>query len=160
MGSLLWCHLASPDLQGPASLGSIFCLCVLSCFSCVWLFVTSWTVACQAPWCIGFSRQEYWSELLCPPPVSNPCLLLSPVLVSQVVVVVKKLPANAGDERDEGLIPGLGRSPGGGPATYPSILVWRIPWTEEPSRLQSKGLHRVEHSWSDFSTSPGKPFAH
>jgi len=26
-----------------------------------------------------------------------------------------------------------------------SILAWRIPWTEEPSRLQSMGLHRVRH---------------
>ena len=33
---------------------------------------------------------------------------------SQVALVVKNLPANAGDVRDEGSIPGLGRSPGGG----------------------------------------------
>ena len=33
---------------------------------------------------------------------------------SQVVLVVKNPPANAGDIRDSGLIPGLGRSPGGG----------------------------------------------
>ena len=33
---------------------------------------------------------------------------------SQVVLVVKNPPANAGDIRDAGLIPGLGRSPGGG----------------------------------------------
>ena len=33
---------------------------------------------------------------------------------SQVVLVVKSLPANAGDLRDAGLIPGLGRSPGEG----------------------------------------------
>ena len=32
---------------------------------------------------------------------------------SQVVLVVKNLPANAGDVRDSGLIPGLGRCPGG-----------------------------------------------
>ena len=30
-------------------------------------------------------------------------------------------------------------------ATHSSILAWRIPWTEEPDRLQSKGLQRVEH---------------
>ena len=36
------------------------CLCMLSC---VQLFVTSWTTACQAPLSKGFSRQEYWSEL-------------------------------------------------------------------------------------------------
>ena len=31
------------------------------------LFVTPWTVACQAPLTMGFARQEYWSGLPCPP---------------------------------------------------------------------------------------------
>ena len=31
--------------------------------------------------------------------------------------------------------------------TYSSILAWRIPWTEEPGRLQSTGLQRVGHDW-------------
>ena len=44
------------------------CACVLSHFRCVQLFVTPWTVICQAPLPMGFSRQEYWSGLLCPPP--------------------------------------------------------------------------------------------
>ena len=30
-----------------------------------------------------------------------------------------------------------------GTATHSSILAWRIPWTEEPGRLQSMGLHRL-----------------
>ena len=30
-------------------------------------------------------------------------------------------------------------------ATHSSILAWRIPWTEEPGRLQSMGSHRVRH---------------
>ena len=47
---------------------------------------------------------------------------------------------------DLGLIPGLGRSSGGGHGTPVSILVWRIPWTEEPGGLQSMGLQRVGHS--------------
>ena len=34
----------------------------------VQLFATPWTVACQAPLFTGFSRQEYWSGLPCPPP--------------------------------------------------------------------------------------------
>ena len=46
--------------------------------------------------------------------------------------VVKNPPANAGDAREPGSIPGLGRSPGGGMATHSSILAWEIPWTEEP----------------------------
>ena len=34
-------------------------------------------------------------------------------------------------------------------ATHSSILAWRIPWTEEPGRLQSMGSLRVRHDWSD-----------
>ena len=33
-----------------------------------------------------------------------------------------------------------------GMATYPSILAWRIPWTEEPGGLQSTGAQRVGHN--------------
>ena len=36
-------------------------------------------------------------------------------------------------------------------ATHSSILAWKIPWTEEPGRLQSTGLQRVGHSWSDWA---------
>ena len=45
---------------------------VLSHFSCVWFFATPWTVACQAPLSMGFSRQDYWSGLPCPPPGGLP----------------------------------------------------------------------------------------
>ena len=38
---------------------------VLNCFSGVWLLETAWTAACQAPPCMGFSRQQHWSGLLC-----------------------------------------------------------------------------------------------
>ena len=40
-----------------------------------------------------------------------------------------------------------------GMATHSSILAWRIPWTEEPGRLQNKGSHRVRHDWSNLSHS-------
>ena len=41
-------------------------------------------------------------------------------------------------------------------ATHSSILVWRIPWMEEPHGLQSVGLQRVGHDWAtSFSHSPG-----
>ena len=62
-------------------------LCAMvSHFSHVWLFTTLWIVACQAPLSMGFSRQEYWSGLLCPPPgdLPNPGIesksLMSPAL--------------------------------------------------------------------------------
>ena len=38
------------------------CVCMLSRFSCVQLFAIPWTVACQAPLSMGFSRQEYRSR--------------------------------------------------------------------------------------------------
>jgi len=56
----------------------------------------------------------------------------------------KNLPANAGDIRDSGSIPGLGRSPGGGMATHSRILIWTIPWTEEPGGLQSMEPQRLK----------------
>ena len=51
-----WSELGSCLLNG---------VCVLSHFSCVWLFATPWTVACQGPVSMGFSREEYWSRLSC-----------------------------------------------------------------------------------------------
>ena len=62
---------------------------------------------------------------------------------SQVAPVVKNPPANAGDRRDSGLIPGSVRAPGGERGNHSSILAWRMPWTDEPGRLQSMGSQRV-----------------
>ena len=45
---------------------------VLSRFSSVCLFETLWTIGCQPPLSMGFSRQEYWSGLPCPPPGDLP----------------------------------------------------------------------------------------
>ena len=61
-------------------------------------------------------------------------------------LVVKNLPASAGDIRDTGLIPRLGRSSGGGhgsPLQYSCLR--ESPRTEEPEGLQSMGSHRVGH---------------
>ena len=44
------------------------CAFVLSCFNCAWFCATLWTVAHQAPLSMGFSRQESWRGLPCPPP--------------------------------------------------------------------------------------------
>ena len=65
----------------------------------------------------------------------------------QVALVVKNLPANAGDIRDRGSIPGSGMSSGRTRqlATHSSILTWRIPWTEESGRLESTGSQKVGH---------------
>ena len=56
---------------------------------------------------------------------------------------VKASASNAGDL---GSIPGLGEDPlEKEMATHSSILAWRIPWSEEPGRLQSPGSQRVGH---------------
>ena len=36
-------------------------------------------------------------------------------------------------------------------ATHSGNLAWRIPWTEEPGRLQSMGLQRVRHDWATIT---------
>ena len=46
--------------------------CILSHFSNVQLCATLWTVAPQAHLSMGFSRQEYWNGLPCPPPEDLP----------------------------------------------------------------------------------------
>ena len=45
-------------------------------------------------------------------------------------------------------------------ATHSSILAWKIPWTEEPGRLQSMELQRVRHihkGWESMSGRPAPP---
>ena len=60
-------------------------------------------------------------------------LIASVFVAFQEVPEVKNLPANVGDLRDTGLIPGSGRSPWRKSWQSP-ILAWRIPWTEDPDR--------------------------
>ena len=56
----------------PHSSKHLMCVCMLGCFSRVWLFETPRIVARQAPLSMGFSRQEYWSGLPCSPPGNLP----------------------------------------------------------------------------------------
>ena len=52
---------------------------VLRSFNCVQLFATPWTVDYQAPLSIGFSWEEYWTGLPCPPPGDLPDAAMEPV---------------------------------------------------------------------------------
>ena len=63
-----------------------------------------------------------------------------------MVIVEKNPPANAGDIRDAGLIPGSEDPLEEGMATHTSTLAWRIPWTEKPGGLRSIGSQRVRHN--------------
>ena len=110
---------------------------------CVCLFAIPWTIAHQAPLPMEFSRQEYWRGQPFPPlghlpePELNPGL---PQCASLVAQMVKRLPTMR-----ETWVQSLGRED---PlekemATHSSMLAWRIPGMEEPSRLQSMGSQRV-----------------
>ena len=59
----------------------------------------------------------------------------------------KESPCSARDTGDASSMPGLGKSPGGGNGNLLQYSSWRITWTEDPGRLQSKGLPRVGHDW-------------
>jgi len=59
--------------------------------------------------------------------------------------MVKKLSPNAGDMRDTGSMPKLGRSSGGGPDNSLQYSCLEDIMTEEPGELQSSGSQRVGH---------------
>ena len=59
--------------------------------------------------------------------------------------MVENLPANAGDARDAGLIPGSGRLSRVGNHNQLQYSCLKIPWTEEPGGLKFMGLQRVGH---------------
>ena len=74
-------HKGSPNINiiiYNTSIYTYVCVCVLSCFSHVQLCVTPWTVDCLTPLSMGFSQQEYWNGLSCPPPED----LLDPAIES------------------------------------------------------------------------------
>ena len=62
----------------------------------------------------------------------------------------KNIPANVGDVRDVGLVPGSGRSPGGGQTTHSSSFAWRIPRIE-PGKPWSTLSQRVRHDWINLA---------
>ena len=66
--------------------------CVLSHFSHVQLFATLWTAASQAPLSMGFSKQEYWSGLPCPPPWALPNSGIEPIPLISPVQAGRSLP--------------------------------------------------------------------
>ena len=64
--------LAHCHFTRQAARASFGCLVCVSCFIGIQLCVTPWAVTHQAPLSMGFSRQEYWSGLPCPPPGDLP----------------------------------------------------------------------------------------
>ena len=140
-----------------------------------WFFVTPWTVACQACLSTEFSRQEYWSGLPCPSPgdLSKPGIEPQVSCIADWFftvwatrefyislnlrfIVKLRLPRwlsgkesacqcrrykRCGFDLWVRKIPWRRK-------WQSSILAWKIPWTEEPGRLQSTGSQRVGHNWA------------
>ena len=128
------------------------------------------------PLSMGFPRQKSWSGLPFPSPgdLSYPgcCWWIRKGWVTDLRLTFKayewlyqrSFPGgsdgkeSASSAGDLGSVPELGRSPGEGNATHSSMaphsstVAWKIPWMEEPGRLQSMGSHRVGHDWSDAAT--------
>ena len=100
-----------------------------------------------APCCLTISQRIVCKLITRPvtPPLTCPlkCFVENP---SGVALVVKNLHANAGDVRGHGFDPWIRGSLEEGQDIHSSVLVWRNPWTEEPDRLESMGLHRVGHN--------------
>ena len=63
--------------------------------------------------------------------------------LSCLLSILNDVLCNAGDL---GSIPRSGRSPRQGNGNHSSTLAWRIPWTEEPGRLQSMGSQELERT--------------
>ena len=66
------------------------------------------------------------------------------------MLVVKNLTTNAGVMRLR-FDPWVRKIPWRAWQSTSCILAWRIPWTKEPGKLQSIGLHRVGHDWRDLA---------
>ena len=124
----------------------------------VQLFVTPWTAAHQAPLCMKFSRQGYWSGLPFPSPgdIPNPGIeSRSPALqadslltelqifeTSLIAQMAKRLPTMRETQvQSLGWEYPLEKEM----ASHSSTLAWKIPWMEERGRLQSMGSQRVRH---------------
>ena len=134
------------------------CLHCPQSLSLVQLFVTPWTVAYQAPLSMEFSRQEYWSGLPfaspgdLPDPMIKPTSPGPPALASVFFTTEPpgKLCISSKHKflqtTKPFLLPKILLEKAMAP--HSSTLAWKIPWTEEPGRLQSMGLHRVGHDWA------------
>ena len=66
------CQVLTTGPPGNSQFAFYMRVCMLSRFGHAGLFATPWTVTRQAPLSMGFSRQEYWSGLPCPPPGGLP----------------------------------------------------------------------------------------
>ena len=154
---------------------------MLSHCSCVWLFVTPWTVAHQAPLSMGFSRQESWNGLPCSPPgdlhnsgtgwvfyiscISRWVLYYQDLWTSTIQTGKPRAFSYGASLASEGKNPpavqemqealvwslGGGRSPGGKHGNPLQYSCLENPMADEPDRLQSMESQRVGYDWRDLA---------
>ena len=110
---------------------------MLSCFICVWLFATPWTVAHQAPLSMGFSRQEYWSGLPYPSPGDLPDPGIKSKSLMPPALAAGSLPlSHLGIPKEW---------------PYPAVTwIWRWGWRRWSSTSQAR-----EASWKKWLLKPG-----
>ena len=133
-------------------------------FSRVRLSAIPWTAAYQIPPSMGLSRQEYWSGVPLPSPkvrtvqfssVAQLCpTLCDPMNRSRPgLPVPHQLPeftqthVHRVSDAIQTVIAHISILAEKAMAPHSSTLAWKIPWTEEPGRLQSMGSRRVRHDW-------------
>ena len=121
------------------------CVCVLFAQSCP---TPCKSTDCNPPGSSvhGFSRQEYWSGLPCPPPGDLPDPRIKPgSLVLQADSLLSEPPWKPIYAHISTYISAsmYDKYPKGGNGNPFRILVWKIPWTEKPHGLQPKGSQRV-----------------
>ena len=120
-----------------------------------------WSMDCSPP---GSSvhrilQAEYWSRLPFPSPGRFPNSGSNPWVLCFLHWQAGSLPLgplswwlrewrNYLQCRKPSLIPGQEDPPEKAMAPHSSTLAWKIPWTEEPGRLQSMGSRRVGHDWA------------
>ena len=106
---------------------------VVQSLSRVRLFATSWAVACQAPLSMGFSRQEYWRGLPCPPAGDLPdprielASLMSPALAGRFFTTSASWEAQS--------------------VQLSHVCLFVTPWAVAPQAPLSMGFSRQEY-WS------------
>ena len=102
-----------------------------------------------------FQHHKYWYSLRFVISHILSLLYMISVLTSCRSIIAQGFPgASDGKEsgygaRGLGLVPGSGRSTGGGNGNHSINFAWKIPWTEEPGELQSIGSKRVRHDWAN-----------
>ena len=107
-----------------------------------------WTVARQAPLSMGFSWQEYKSGVPLPSPGDLPDKeLMNLGLLHWQMDSLLQVPPGKPNWCYSEVLNMYSGSDGEGNGNHSSILTWRIPWTEEPCKLQSMGSQRAGHDW-------------